>query len=488
MGRMSHRDPVGLFGRTSRGAVGLLWLGGLFLLALTFRPVVEGDGVNYFSYLHSLVIDRDLDFSDEYRAALEAGLPVYSTLVETRTPTGLVANFQPAGAALLAMPAYLAALALRPGGSPQYATEFVIAYTAASLLCGLLALGLCFRLAREVLEARQAAVVGTLVAAGATPFLYYLLWEPSYAHTFSAAVASAFVLLWWRGRGRLSAAGWLGLGLLAGLAATVRYQDGLLAAIVLLDLGRARWRLLAFALGALGGFLPQMLVTHAVFGTWLPYRPPEFAPQLWPGHYLDVLFSSHNGLLIWTPAALAAAAGYRFVGDRRLTLAAALALGLELLIEGSAPDWWGGHAFGMRRLLVLLPFAAVGLSAVAVRLVRRPRLLVAAAGLLVAWNLVLVANFEYVIRADRDVGYLGLLNGQVSALSSLPRLFSQGGAVRWLVLWAPLHRPFQPLAGSVLLALEGLGLAIALWLAGGRPVAGWPRAGVAQPGIRNITP
>jgi hypothetical protein len=460
--------PLGGAAAPGQAALLLALLGGVFLLALAFRPVVEGDGVNYYSYLHSLVVDRDVDFSDEYQAAREAGVPGYSTLVETRTPVGLLANFQPAGAALLAMPAYLVGLVFQRGGSPQYGTALVLAYTAASLLYGLLALAFCYRLAREVVGSARAAAMGTLVAAGATPFLFYLLWEPSYAHTFSACVASAFVLLWWRARD-WSPAAWFGLGLLAGVMAMIRYQDGLLAAIVLLDVRRARWRLLPFAAGALVGFAPQLVVTHEVFGTWLPYRPPEFALQLWPGHYLEVLMASRNGLFIWTPAAIAAAAGYRFVADRRLSLAAAVALGLELVLEGSAPDWWGGHSFGMRRLLVLLPFAVVGLAALAARLSGRSRLLLAAAVLLVAWNVLLVANFQYVIRTDRDAGYLGLLSGQLSAVRFVPRLAGQGGVVRWLVLWAPLRHPFEPVAGLALLAVEALSLGAALAVALHRP-------------------
>jgi hypothetical protein len=471
--RFDHGSPNGreaargaaIVGARFGGGVLLTLLGGLLLLAIAFRPVVEGDGVNYYSYLHSRVVDRDLDFSDEYQAAREAGVPGYATLVESRTPTGLLANFQPAGAALLAMPAYLVALAFQTGARSQYGTALVLAYTTASLFYGLLALALCYRLAREVVGSARGAALGTLVAAGATPYLFYLLWEPSYAHTFSAFAAAAFVLLWWRARDWRSPGAWLGLGVLAGVMAMTRYQDGLLAAIVLLDLRRARWRLIVFAAGALVGFAPQLLVNLALFGTWLPYRPPEFALQLWPGHYLEVLLSSRNGLFTWTPAAIAAVTGYWFVGDRRLRMAAAVALGLELLVEGSAPDWWGGHSFGMRRLLVLLPFAAVGLSALAARLCCRSRLVLAAAVLLVAWNVLLAANFQYVIRSDKDAGYLGLLDGQLGALPFVPRLGGQGGVVRWLVLWAPLRRPFEPAAGLVLLGLEALSLAAALAVA-----------------------
>jgi hypothetical protein len=154
------------------------------------------------------------------------------------------------------------------------------------------------------------------------------------------------------------------------------------------------------------------------------------------------------------------------VGDRRLQLAFVWAFGFELAIQGSAPDWWGGHAFGPRRFLDLVPFWCLGLAALAQRL--RPWAAGLAAAALSAWNLLLVANFEYVIRVDRDPGYWGLLRGQMAALSDLPRLAVQGGVVRDLVLWPLLHRPPGVGAGLALLALEALALGAGVMCAGQR--------------------
>ena len=61
----------------------------------------------------------------------------------------------------------------------------------------------------------------------------------------------------------------------------------------------------------------------------------------------------------------------------------------------------------MRRFLDLTPFFAIGLAVLAARLAPRAGRL--GAGALIAWNLVLVANFTYVIRVDRDPGFGGLL-------------------------------------------------------------------------------
>ena len=433
----------------------------LLVIACTFKPVVENDGIGYFAYLHSAVVDHDLQLADEYQAATSNGIPVWPGLVNSTTPTGLTADFFPVGPALLAAPAYLLALALRPSGEPQWHAPFSTAITIASLLYGLLALLLSFLLARSVIGRRE-AVVATFAATAATPFVYYLLYEPSYSHTFSAFMVSAFVLAWWRGRDGRSIAGWLLLGVLGGLMALTRFQDGLLLAIALLDLPVARWRVLLLLPGVLLAFAPQLGVDQVLFGTWLPVRPAGQDLQLLPGHYWDVLFSSWHGLFTWSPVLLAAVAGLALLPDRRLKAAFAYALLVETLINGAAPDWWGGFSFGMRRFLDLTPFFVLGLAAVAARLPAGRAWV--AAGLLSAWNVVLIANFTYVIRTDHDPGYGGLIAGQLPALRYLPHLLAQGAAVRALLLWPVLRTRFDPLTGLTVLGLEALCVASAVGL------------------------
>jgi hypothetical protein len=66
--------------------------------------VIEGDGVNYFVYLHPVVFDHDLDLGHEFRGAQEAGVPVFPGTVGALAPTGFAADFQPVGPALLSLP------------------------------------------------------------------------------------------------------------------------------------------------------------------------------------------------------------------------------------------------------------------------------------------------------------------------------------------------------------------------------------------------
>jgi len=451
----------------------------LMFLAVTFRPVVEGDGVGYYSYLHAIFVSHSLDFTSEYSAAIASHVPLYLPLVTTRTVTGNLANFFPVGPALLSAPAYLVALMLRPSGEPQYGSPFIEAFTIASLLYGLVALAICYRIALRLVQSRRAAVVGVFGATFSTPLVYYMLSDPSYSHTFSVFCVSAFLYAWWTGPPN-SRLGWFGLGLLGGLMGLTRFQDGALVAIVLVDVKRFRWSSLAFLPGLLVGFAPQLAIDQVQFATWLPQRPPGQGLDPLHGHYLQVLFSSLDGLFIWTPAALLAAAGFWFVKDRRLQLAAVLAFVLETLLIGSAPDTVGA-AFGSRRYLDLIPFAVVGMAGIAER--PGPRFDWAAIGALCAWNVTLVASFEYVF-GRRDPGYAGLIIGQVRALPYLPHLLAKGAVIREAGSLGTTR--FELIRAGGLLALEALALAAAIWTAVGvRRVPGRaPKLGETHATIR----
>jgi len=425
----------------------------LVLIALAFKPVVENDGVGYYAYLHAVIVDHDLDFSDEYAALAGANITYYAPLFQVRSANGRLADFFPAGTALLASPAYLVALAVQPRGEPQYGPPFSWSFALASLFYGLLALVISYRIASS-LAGRRAAFIGVAGVALATPFVYYLLYEPSYSHTFSAFTVSAFLYVWWRWRDQRSALGWLALGLLGGLMGLTRFQDGPLLLIGLLDRPRRPWYLLPFAAGVLVGFAPQLAIDQYLYGSWLPSRPPGQQLDFFPGHYLQVLFSSQHGLFIWTPISVLAAAGFAFVRERRLQLAFVLALLIELAISGSAPDWNGDFSFGQRRFVALTPLLAVGLAAFAARIGERRA--IAAFGALAAWNVLLMLNFTYIIGGSQDPGYAGLVGGQLKALRYLPHLFSQGAVGRMLLFWPVLKLDFQPLSGLGLLAGEAL--------------------------------
>ena len=433
----------------------------LGLIACTFKPVVEGDGIGYYSYLHTILVDHDLDLGNEYAAAGAAHATVDAAHVTTRTATGLLADFFPAGPALMAAPAYAAALLDHPDGNPLFGPPFTFAYVWASLLFGLLALVLAFRLALEVTGDRRAALIGAAAAAVATPFLYYAVYEPSYSHTFSAFATAAFLLAWRHARARPALGRYAGVGALGGLMALTRYQDGLLLVVLLLDLPRAGRHLVPAAAAAAAVFAPQLVIEHAIFGSWLPVRPEGQELRLWPGHYLEVLLSSRRGLFVWHPAFLVAAAGIALARDRAIGLAAALGFAMETAVNGSAPDWDAGFAFGMRRFLDLTPFVAVGLAEVARRLGARRATL--ATALLGAWTMLLAANLTYVTNLS-DPGYEGLLRNQALALRRLPNMLVQGFVIRAALPPGLLRDRPSAAAAAELLTFQALAVAVAGWL------------------------
>lgn len=429
----------------------LVFLAALGVLALTFRAIVEGDGIGYYSYLHAVVANHGLDFTAEYRAAEQAGVPLFPSLQASRTPLGLLADFFAVGPAVLSVPAYLVALLLHPSGTPQYGPPFVDAFVISSLFYGLVALALLYRITRSWL-----AVVAVL---GATPFAYYLLFDPSYSHTFSVFAVALFLLVWLQVRQWESWGGWLLLGLLAGLMALTRWQDGLLAAVTLLDVPRARWRVLLLVPGVLIAFAPQLAVDRALFGTWLPQRPAGQALTPLPGHYWEVLVSSFRGLFVWNPVTLVATIGFFFIRDRTLRAACVLAFLLQVAVNGMLPDWSGGLAFGARRFLDLAPFWALGIAALAERF--GVRVMGAVVGVLVAWNVLLLAAFPYLLQ-NGDPGFVGLASAGVHGVTLLPRLFGHGTVGQALVFRTLVPHPPTIAEGVALLVGEALCLLAAL--------------------------
>src|SRR5256885_984345 len=321
-----------------RPAAWLALAGLLFVLALTFKPVIENDGIGYFSYLHTLVVDHDLDFTNEYQAVRTEHVGYYPLLIQSRTSTGMLADYFPVGAAIVSLPVYLVTLALHPSGEPQFGPPFSVTLTLVSLLMGLLALVLAYRLASAIITPRP-AVIGVAAAALATPFIYYLVYEPSYSHTFSACAVGAFLYVWWWRRDRRSALGWFALGVLGGLMGLIRYQDGPLLLIGLLDKPRRWWHLLPFLAGVLVAFAPQLPIDQVLFGSLLPARPAGPDLQFLPGPHLYLLFSRFPALFTLSPILLLAVAGFAFVPDRRLQAAFVYAFVLELALGGGGPVW-----------------------------------------------------------------------------------------------------------------------------------------------------
>jgi hypothetical protein len=393
--------------------------------------LVGGDGIGYYAYLPSLLLDHDLDFANQYAALLPPGPHLHTA----RTPTGLLFNYWPIGPALLWLPFFLlahglalvltaAGVSIRLDGCGYWHQAFVIA---GNIAYGGVALWLAFDVARRV--ARQASAMWAVVlVACAGNLSYYMTAEASLAHAASAFTVSLFFAVWLRTRGRGGLAHAAMLGALVGLVAVVRTQDVVLVfaplAAELAGLFVAARRrgaaeavaltsrsALTMAVAAVLVYSPQFLVSATLYGVW--WRPPQLfvgstgvqvlawsSPRFW-----SVLFSPKSGLFLWHPVFAVALLGVVPLWRRDRTLATALVGGVlaQAYVLGSWYDWAQGRSFGGRSFVSCLPLFAAGLAALidATRhaLAARPRvrraLLAGAAFVLVTANLLLAIEFRF---------------------------------------------------------------------------------------------
>ncbi len=318
---------------------------------------------------------------------------------------------------------------------------------------------------------RWPARLALIAVTFATPLVAYIFFEPSYSHTFSVAAITVFALLLYRTTGSRSWWQWGLLGVAGGIMVITHVQEVLFLALIPAEaiwlLSQRRWslRLLPgyglLALGGLVAVLPQLIDDQIVYGRWLPPSAPNIFFDFLHPHLADVLFSTHHGWLSWSPFVVLAILGLPLVARRFGWFGIALiAIGIgEVVLNASLSDWWGGLAFGSRRLTDQTLLLALGYAAVFDWLRVRRLASLAVVGLVagVTWTVLLLANFYYLIRTDVGPSWHDFLLGQVRAIPYVPRLFIQGTVARDLVM----GRVLAGLATGLILA--GL-LFGALWI------------------------
>jgi hypothetical protein len=205
---------------------------GVVLLAVClapflWKPWIHGtDGARNFAYVHSLWIDHDLDFTNEFThfaatGDYEGDLTPDPVTGRPGTPVGI-------GSAVLWGPFFLAAHGLaRLGLAPTdgYSAPYVWAVCLGSLVYALIGLVLLVRIAARRFGG-GAAWAGVVAAWLGSPLVFYMYLHPSMSHACSFFLWALLVWLCersdWRGRPWHYAI----LGLLCGLATATRFVDG----------------------------------------------------------------------------------------------------------------------------------------------------------------------------------------------------------------------------------------------------------------------
>jgi hypothetical protein len=367
----------------------------LLLVALARAPhrqqwdaLFVSDGFGYYIYLPSLILDGDLDLSNQLRRQPDQlEQPWYQPVSQT----GLRENVFQVGCAVLWLPFFLAAhaavLALNALGASIPTTGFGIAYELPVYL-GSFTYGLVgvYYLRRLLLElwGERVADGASLAIALATPLAAYLWFEPDMCHVVSMFLITVLVyrlhrMQQERDRRPLS---WAGAGALTGLIVAIRAPDGLVvlaAAWVGLSIlredgpegGKVYWKqgalaATAFVLAAFIGFLPQIVVWQIIYGE--PLLVPTSSgydvfnwqqPKL-----LRYLFSPERGVFAWSPLLLVAAAGcvLGFLRGPPVLRWSVPVLAAAIYYTSSLNIWWVGCSFGARRMVDYSVIFALGLG------------------------------------------------------------------------------------------------------------------------------
>jgi hypothetical protein len=409
--------------RTPRAILFIVWLFSFVLL--TFKTVpVSGDGIYYYAYLRSMVIDGDLDFQNDLPAFHDSNPHVAKQLDSgVTTPAGRTPNLFSIGPALLWMPVYLfahgMALTLAPY-TGQVADGFsaieLFAPSLATSLYGLLGLALAFYFLRRMAPRASPYIIAGSIAAvffGSNLF-YYLTFEASMSHGLGFFAVTALLAAWSKWRASKTFWQWLLIGALAGLAGLVRWQLlGVALVIPALDLIFLRRSLLALkhlllvAIGAAIFFIPQLIAWKAIYGSYLIVPQGTGFFDLSSPHFLEVLISNRHGLLTWTPLFIIAGLGLILGLTKKFRSSfagwALLIIVVQAYINGTALEWWGGEAFGARRftdISVVFMFGLVILLS-SITILKRKKI-----PHLLAWSLIgilIVANLVFMQVYRRDL-------------------------------------------------------------------------------------
>jgi hypothetical protein len=473
----------------------------LFVFTLPLiNPWVRGDGVGYYAYVRSLLVEHKLDFSNDWRSSNESfamgrvgpGGIIYSNQY---TSTSHLDNHFAVGPAMLWAP-FLAPmhgimLALRRVGfnveANGYSRPYVVTMALATAAYGFLGLLLSFLLASHFTEERWAllATLGIWFASSVPVYMYF---NPSWSHAHSMFVVALLLWYWQRTRRERTLFQWMTLGLISGLVLDVYYANIAVLLVPLVESLIAYWRLLRpsapeskahvdrrslgrlfganllYCLATLVAFSPTLITRQIIYGHPFDFGYGDVQPALWQSpHALSVLFSSDHGLLVWTPILLPAIVGVFLFWQLDRVFAAGLVVALLALFALISIDasWDGISSFGNRFFISLTPLFVLGLAVTLSRFAQwvgeaRRAMAMASSlvGLLVLWNLAFMFQWgTHLVPARGPISWKQMVYNQFfvvprRAASDVAAYFHHRGALMQKIEQEDVHQLKQAESGS----------------------------------------
>jgi hypothetical protein len=359
-----------------------LFVIGAFVMADAAAPAgrklskVTGiDPTGYFGVSHALLFHRNFNLTEEFTRVK----PDENPWTGVRKETGMPGSTWAVGYSILATPFLATGTSIdRIAGLPAdgYSRFAILFYCLTNVVLTGLGMMALFRFLRDVAEFSGVpdpasafyAIMATFATFFGTSVGYYAVSPMSHASTFFCV--AVFLAWWWRVKDGTGIRSWVLLGLIGGFLSITRWQDiFFLGAPLICDLigapGKFAKRLpsrLSYLAAAAICWLPQIAEWKYIFDKYSPASPGKGFFVLPPPHILQVLFSTRNGWVAWTPLVLVGIAGLVLSAIRipRLFVPWIVVLALELALTGSMLTWHGGEGFGNRYMTSSAPLIGLG--------------------------------------------------------------------------------------------------------------------------------
>jgi hypothetical protein len=394
--------------------------------------VIRSDGLGYYAWLRSSLIDGDWLFDNEFDQFNVTNC--YVPHPKNLSPIGRRRNQWSVGPACVwavtVVPGHLALRWFEPAGvkwrADGYSMPYQILVGFTTLLCSLIGLVCIYAICRHWAKPVVAALVAGVLTLGTT-IVYYSVIEGSMSHGIGAAAAAVTTWYWLRDFGSLRPGRWILLGILVGVTALMRWQ---MATLAILLMGEAAWRravgrdlgvtvtiprmlglLTLSGAAAVLTFFPQCIAWKVVYGQWLASPIPTAHNWLRPSFW-EVLFCQNRSLFYWTPVTFVALLGYfavfrrptntesRFNWTQGYDVRILLILAAFVVQVYVMASLWGncvsiGSGYGFRHLTECIVFLAPGLALLIERTPNRlSRWLMLGVCLLAMWNLMLICLYR----------------------------------------------------------------------------------------------
>jgi hypothetical protein len=305
---------------------------GILCHAIYLHKTVYGDGIYYYSWLRSAVVDRSLNF-----------------------PNG---NKFTIGPAVIWAPAFLSVHEVLRGDRNSLPYQLIAGVT--SVLATLFAFALLWRLLQKYFNP-TVSIMTVAAIAGSTNLLFYGSVDAVNSQALTFFAATVFLSLVFSKHKH-----WFAIGVVLGFLGMIRSQDVLYAVLLIPFLKKNSF--LNILSGALVACIPQLIAWQLVYGKfWIsPYLIGSEGFNFLRPHILGVLFGLQNGLFLWTPITILGLSGL-IISKRFLLMSVFL---LELLVVASWSTWWQGASYSGRMFVSSLPILAFGVADIFSRLAR----------------------------------------------------------------------------------------------------------------------